>query len=617
MSFRRYSVIGFVLSGICALSGAACSSEAPDGHDSEEVDSAERWNSSNNPAYVDSTFVYEVDALPLSGGPKTAPIPGYYWPTAHDSVNSRWDGKDTLSPAEKYGAAFGIADVGLAVSKDTGIRGQTNRKECTVANDCAEQKDGSICAIPTGETKGRCIPLWWGVCHGWAPYAISQPQFQQPVTKNGVTFYAADIEALMSLAYGRGLPTKFIGERCNRDHNSESPVAVEFDTLGRSSNSECRDINAGAFHVVISNLLGMRSQALVYDRTFDDEVWNQPVRDFEVTNAVDNKLKQITKAEAVKLLGLDIEIVSLQKEREYKKDESQTGVYAALEDGDITFRLTGSGNADLYVRRGAAASKTEKDCASTRWGSEEECKLTVKKGDLVHYLIANYEQYLTTPAKAALTVAKPKVGDVAYSYNTTASRFYEVEVDFRYIREPRASRQASSPDAYTATDHYHYILEADADGRIQGGEWVGDSRTGHPDFLWWPTGNPTGSVAQGKITFANVLELSNSAAQAPAPVATVTTLIDKKRLSAYSTYATVGLKTGETLTLEMTGTGNADLYVRKGYKPTTARFDCKSTGATSTETCTVKAPAGGATYYVRARPMASGSEVTVVASITK
>jgi hypothetical protein len=417
----------------------------------------------------------------------------------------------------------------------------------------------------------------------------------------------------MSLAYSRGLPTKFIGDRCNRDHNSEAPVAVEFDALGRSTNSECRDINAGAFHVVISNLLGMRGQSLVYDRTFDDEVWNQPVRDFKVTNAVDNKLKEITKGEAVKLLGLDIVLTTVEKEREYKKDETQAGFFTATEDGELAFGLSGTGDADLYMRRGAAASKTQNDCASTHGTSAERCEFIVKKGEQIHYLISSFAAL----SKVTLTLAKPKAGDVPYTYNTTAARFYDVEVDFRYIREPRASRQASRPDEYTATDNYHYILEADADGRIQGGEWVGTSRADHPDFLWWPTAKPTGTVAQGKIKWDDVLELSNSASQAAAPAETVTTLIDKKRLSTYSTYATVGLKTGETLTLEMTGTGNADLYVRKGYKPTTARFDCKSTGATSTETCTVTAPAGGATYYVRARPMAAGSEVTVVARITK
>ena len=356
MSIRRYSLVGFLLSGVCAVSATACSATSPE-MDPEEVDSAEKWNSANNPSRIDSTFVYELDALPLSGGPKQAPIPGYYWATAYDSANNRWDGAETLSPAEKYGKAFGVADVGLAVSKDTGIRAQTGRKECAAAADCADKKDGSICAIPSGETKGRCIPTWWGICHGWAPYAFSQPQFKQPVTKNGVTFHAADIEALMSLVYSRGLPTKFIGERCDRDHDSQAPVAVEFDSLGRSSNSECRDVNAGAFHVVITNLLGMREQSLVYDRTFDDEVWNQPVRDFKVTNAVDNKLKEISKLEAVRLLGLDTELVNIQKDREYKKSETQAGIYTVLADGELSFRLSGTGDADLYMRRGAEASQ--------------------------------------------------------------------------------------------------------------------------------------------------------------------------------------------------------------------------------------------------------------------
>ena len=45
------------------------------------------------------------------------------------------------------------------------------------------------------------------------------------------------------------------------------------------------------------------------------------------------------------------------------------------------------------------------------------------------------------------------------------------------------------------------------------------------------------------------------------------------------------------------GSGNADLYVRAGAKPTTAAYTCRSIAAGTTETCTISNPAAGV-YYV-------------------
>jgi len=46
------------------------------------------------------------------------------------------------------------------------------------------------------------------------------------------------------------------------------------------------------------------------------------------------------------------------------------------------------------------------------------------------------------------------------------------------------------------------------------------------------------------------------------------------------------------------GTGDSDLYVRKGSKPTTASYTCRSAGNGNAESCTIDAPTAGATYYV-------------------
>jgi hypothetical protein len=214
----------------------------------------------NNPAFVDATFVYEVDRLPLEGQTKIAPTPADYWPTYKDSVNVRWDG-DELSPAEKYEKAFDKPGLALDLSRLSGIRAQTHRKECEKTEECSDLKDGSQCAIPRGETKGRCIPTWWGICPGWSAASYMELPPRRPVTRNGVTFYPGDLEALMALAYDRSRkPVKFIGGRCNLED-------LPTDETGRVTAPECRDLNAGALHVIVANKLGLRHEGFVVERT--------------------------------------------------------------------------------------------------------------------------------------------------------------------------------------------------------------------------------------------------------------------------------------------------------------------------------------------------------------
>ncbi|AKJ06602.1 Zn-dependent metalloprotease [Archangium gephyra] len=61
------------------------------------------------------------------------------------------------------------------------------------------------------------------------------------------------------------------------------------------------------------------------------------------------------------------------------------------------------------------------------------------------------------------------------------------------------------------------------------------------------------------------------------------------------------------------GTGDADLYVKFGSAPTTTSYDCRSAGATSTETCTINGAKQG-TYYVLIKGYTAYSGVTYKAS---
>ncbi|MBI4703726.1 MAG: hypothetical protein HY744_21665 [Deltaproteobacteria bacterium] len=392
--------------GLAALLGALGAASGCSGGDLGQDVGFEKWNDANNPAFVDENFEYDVAKLPLSGKAARPPIPADYWGTYNDNINAKWDGDESLSPTAKFGKAFGKEGIEDTISGAYGIdhyRGM--RKSCDADYDCNDLKDGSSCARRNDkEEKGVCIPTWWGICHGWAPYAISEPAAVKPIEYNGVKFYPGDIEGLFSLVYTRSLPVKFLSERCN-----EERPKVEGD--GRIPQDECRDMNPGTLHIVATNLLGIRQQGYVEDRTYDLQVWNQPVSAFRVTNGTeDGKLREITKEEAVKLVGLP----------------------------------EGS----------------------------------------------------------------------AYTYNPEAKRFFHVQLEIDWIGEAGPAQYSHVGDnSYTRTDSYEYVLETDAKGKIFGGEYVGGSRELHPDFVWWPTGRPTGSVAGG-ITYDQVKMLNDMAAKA-------------------------------------------------------------------------------------------------------
>ncbi|MDE2247643.1 MAG: M4 family metallopeptidase [Xanthomonadaceae bacterium] len=68
-----------------------------------------------------------------------------------------------------------------------------------------------------------------------------------------------------------------------------------------------------------------------------------------------------------------------------------------------------------------------------------------------------------------------------------------------------------------------------------------------------------------------------------------------------------------TLTIASSGgTGDADLYVKKGSVPTTSSYDCRPYRYGNNETCTFSAPAG--TYYIKLRGYTAFSGVSLKAS---
>lgn len=80
--------------------------------------------------------------------------------------------------------------------------------------------------------------------------------------------------------YGNKDPNKLSFKEREHLMNAKNPNLATQARLN-SQDPNCSDTNAGAFHIVMSNMLGLRKQSFLMDKTRDAEIWNQPVYRYE------------------------------------------------------------------------------------------------------------------------------------------------------------------------------------------------------------------------------------------------------------------------------------------------------------------------------------------------
>jgi hypothetical protein len=265
MTRRRFGIfhrLGFWLIASSLL--ISCGRPSGSGGSLEEA-----WDHVNDPLRLGQGWIRDFSQLPVTGQLERKPWSDSYWPSRSGGIADRWRDYEAdtfayefysldqlralsplqvsrLSPAEKFDILLGQYDYPL-------VQGERLRT--------------------SPDAQG-----WEGLCHGWASAALSYPEPQATLVVNNdgisIPFGAADIKALLtywdgevSYGYSRGL-----GGRCNIDLDENPDDATR---------PECRDANAGAFHVVLANKIGIRNEGFVADVTRSLQVWNQPVFGFE------------------------------------------------------------------------------------------------------------------------------------------------------------------------------------------------------------------------------------------------------------------------------------------------------------------------------------------------
>ena len=586
--------------GISVLAVAACSSmdEGADPSEGGEKDQqhvkndmeggkAEAWGVNDNPGSFSPNLEYRLAELPMVGEAQNIPWASSYWPVAEDSVNVKWDGSASESASAKYGRAYGVTGVEDAVSLHHGIDGQKGARTACTANSQCNSKIGEACAKRSGQTQGVCIPTWWGICHAWAPASMLVPEAKYPVTRNGVTFKVNDIKALVSLVHN-STETKFVSLRCDKSNDAGE---ISFDNYGRpgARDPECIDTNPGTYHVLLTNYLGKMRQSFVEDRTFDDQVWNQPLRGYSITRQV-----EVTAAQANALIGnTTVTGATVSRTGQVQAGAwNHLGAFPVAAGQVIKVVMSGNGDADLYVNFGSNPTAQAYACRPYLGNAAETCETAVPAGATQAFVSVNgYEA-----AGFSLQITTGVSGPTTYAFNSKAAKLYDVALSVKYISESASTvdgNLAADIDKYTKTDNYEYILEVDAAGRVIGGEWKGGSKKNHPDFVWLPVTHRGESVAGGKITFANVKSLLDESLLPPGGAGgTPRTVTDKATLTTggWKTYGPYNVAAGSTLNAVMTGNGDADLYVRTGAAPTLTSHDCRPYLDGSGESCGVVGP---------------------------
>ncbi len=253
-----------------------------------------------------------------------------YWPARKGGIAFRWNSKNPQPFKEKL---LTRAEVMSATQE------QLNELSPAELYDIA-MGDYNYTLTKKVLRAYKPTDLWWeGICDGWSLAAsnYSEPEKVVVTNKDGVQvpFGSSDVKGLLSMhaAYNAKGTFVRVGDRCSvrgkvagEESVSDGPIGVPAPNLANSE--KCADVNAGAFHVVLANMIGINSQAFVADVDRFNDVWNQPVKEYssEVVGVVAVTEKEAARGVKSKLhiktkfvYGEELIFWSAQAEAEGKK----------------------------------------------------------------------------------------------------------------------------------------------------------------------------------------------------------------------------------------------------------------------------------------------------------
>src|SRR5690606_23843040 len=114
-----------------------------------------------------------------------------------------------------------------------------------------------------------------------------EPEKTVVTNKDGikVPFGSSDVKALLAMhdSYNSKGWNARVGERCSANGKVPGEAYPDKDkypnppSKEQAEAPECQDINAGSFHIILANMIGINSHGFVAEVDRFADVWNQPV----------------------------------------------------------------------------------------------------------------------------------------------------------------------------------------------------------------------------------------------------------------------------------------------------------------------------------------------------
>lgn len=225
---------------------------------------ADRWSPGSDPRIM-NVKEYNFSKLPLNADLSNSEKlwANDYWPHRKGLINKRWNSEDqkgfnTVSPTKEIAFKMSSEEIAqLAPSEKLDLL--NGNYDYPLKKEVASRaKDKN--------------PLWWGICNGWAPASIvhNEPTPKTLTNPDGLSipFGSSDIKALVSYyyAYHHKVPTTHqMGRRCMTG-------------IGPGCSN---DFNAGAFHLVLTNKVGLEGTSFIADIERGRQVWNHSIIKYE------------------------------------------------------------------------------------------------------------------------------------------------------------------------------------------------------------------------------------------------------------------------------------------------------------------------------------------------
>ncbi len=247
----------------------------------------------NDPQRILKGYNSTFFKLPLNGeiSNKQLSWPGSHWPNYVGGITHRWSKLDPnpfyyeyktfdylltadqseideLSPAEKFDILLG--DYNFNISRR--IEAKYSPKENT----------------------------WHGICHGISGAQLNHDEPKLTTVKNDdgieITFYSSDLKGLLGYYYANVAKNyaSQVGKRC---------------TGKRQRRGKCKGVNAGSFHILISNFLGVKGKPILMDIDHLREVWNYSAVSYDSYIVDEHKPSRNSSRGTVKRIRVQTELV--------------------------------------------------------------------------------------------------------------------------------------------------------------------------------------------------------------------------------------------------------------------------------------------------------------------